>query len=111
MSAGDQDERSKAMAEQPGGLSVRVLATVLGVSPSTAHRYIVENRELPAEDGTITVGKTMGTDGKLRPNRRFDTTERDRLILDMRAEGSSVRAVAEAVGCSVGTVHRIVKRG
>lgn len=30
-------------------------------------------------------------------------------ILEMRADGYSMRKIAAAVGCSVGTVHRIVK--
>ncbi|WP_420898503.1 helix-turn-helix domain-containing protein [Cryobacterium lactosi] len=51
----------------------------------------------------------MGLDGKVRPSRRVDTTERDARISELRASGISIRAIATSVGCSVGTVHRVLK--
>lgn len=90
-------------------VSVRALAAAMGVSPSTMYRDLAAAPErAPAEDGTIRVGWTMGLDGKLRPSRRFDTSARDALIREMHASGASVRTIAAAAGCSVGTVHRIV---
>ena len=50
-----------------------------------------------------------GLDGKWRPNRRFDTAERDaRIVRAHRSEGKSMRAIAREAGCSVGTVHRVL---
>jgi DNA-binding NarL/FixJ family response regulator len=63
------------------------------------------------ENGVIPVGKVLGLDGKLRPGRRGDTTERDARIRQMRWSGLSLRAIADTVGCSVGTVHRVVNKG
>lgn len=56
----------------------------------------------------IPAGFCKGLDGKLRPNRRSDTTARDVRIIALHLEGKSMRVIAAAVGCSVGTVHRIV---
>jgi DNA-binding NarL/FixJ family response regulator len=53
---------------------------------------------------------TIGLDGKLRPAQRLDTTKRDKKIMKLRAQGKSVRAIAAEVGCSVGTVHRIIRK-
>ena len=103
------DEAPEDPRRRDGGLSIRALAAASGVSPSTAYRDLVAAPErAPAEDGTIRVGWTVGIDGKRRPNRRFDTSSRDALIRDMRSRGASVRTIAEAAGCSVGTVHRII---
>jgi len=52
----------------------------------------------------------LGLDGKWRPNRRFDTTHRDRQIVLLRSARKSIRAIAAEVGCSVGTVHRVLSR-
>jgi DNA-binding NarL/FixJ family response regulator len=60
-------------------------------------------------DGTVLVGWSMGVDGKRRPDRRFSTAERDAEILRRRSEGESIRGIAAGVGCSVGTVHRVVR--
>lgn len=54
-------------------------------------------------------GFVKGLDGKQHPAYRYDTTERDKLIRQLRAEGHSERAIAAAVGCSVGTVHRVIR--
>lgn len=52
----------------------------------------------------------LGLDGKWRPNRRFDTTQRDRQIVLLRSARRSMRAIAAEVGCSVGTVHRVLSQ-
>lgn len=93
-----------------GGLSLRVIAATAGVSPATVLRDLRKVNPDPG-DGTIRVGKTLGIDGKVRPNRRFYTGDRDAEILRRRDDGETIRAIAAAVGCSVGTVHRVVKRG
>ena len=54
--------------------------------------------------------KTIGLDGKLRPARRGDTTKRDQEILKLRMQGMSLRAIASKLGCSVGTVHRVIDK-
>jgi DNA-binding NarL/FixJ family response regulator len=52
----------------------------------------------------------LGLDGKWRPNRRFDTTLRDRQIVTLRVvNGKSIRAIGAEIGCSVGTVHRVLR--
>jgi transposase-like protein len=95
-----------------GLMSIRATASVLGVSPSTVMRDLKGQRERDGDgaDGTIMVGWTQGNDGKWRPDRRFSTRKRDATIRQLYAEGSSMRAIAGAVGCSVGTVHRVVHR-
>jgi DNA-binding NarL/FixJ family response regulator len=52
---------------------------------------------------------SLGLDGKRRPARRYDTRRRDTAIYRLRRDGSSVREIAAALGCSVGTVHRVVR--
>ncbi|BDD83453.1 hypothetical protein TPB0596_32160 [Tsukamurella pulmonis] len=52
--------------------------------------------------------RTVGKNGKIYPARAAGP-ERDAQIRALRAEGVSVRKIAAEVGCSVGTVHRIVK--
>lgn len=54
-------------------------------------------------------GWCFGLDGKWRPNRRHDTTQRDALIIRLHEQGMSVRGIAPAAGCSAGTVHRVLK--
>ncbi|MEU2198721.1 helix-turn-helix domain-containing protein [Isoptericola sp. NPDC019482] len=89
-------------------MSVRAIAAVTGVSPSTAHRDLASLPGYqPDAEGRIAVGRVMGLDGKVRPSRRFDTTARDQRIRELRDEGLSMRAIATEVGCSVGTVHRV----
>jgi DNA-binding NarL/FixJ family response regulator len=92
--------------------SIRAVAGLLQVSASTVVRTRQRNPGyLPDEDGTIRVGKCKGLDGKIRPNRRFDTTDRDARIVQLRSAGKAVRAIAREVGCSVGTVHRVISSG
>ena len=59
-------------------------------------------------DGKMVLGTTVGLDGKVRPDRLYDTTERDNQIRELRASGKSMREIAAEVQCSVGTVHRIL---
>lgn len=85
------------------------MAKALGLSPTTVMADIKSSAGyLPDQDGMIQVGKVMGLDGKVRPSRRSDTSARDVLIREMSAAGCSTRTIAASVGCSVGTVHRIV---
>lgn len=65
----------------------------------------------PDSDGMVTVDMTKGIDGKLRPNRQVDTTDRDKEIRRLHRDGQSMRSIANEVGCSVGTVHRIINKG
>lgn len=51
----------------------------------------------------------MGLDGKVYPRGAHLPYEVWHRILEMRRDGYSMRKIAAAVGCSVGTVHRIVK--
>lgn len=58
----------------------------------------------------VTVRMAKGLDGKLRPSRRVDNKERDKLIVELFWDASMVmRDIAAEVGCSVGTVHRVIK--
>lgn len=90
--------------------SVRAWAKALEMSPTTVMKYL-HRANPPDENGMILVRQTVGRDGRMRPDRRCDTTGRDALIRQRRAEGKSVRAIAAEVSCSVGTVHRVIKAG
>jgi DNA invertase Pin-like site-specific DNA recombinase len=59
----------------------------------------------------VTVELTKGLDGKIRPSRRVDTSDRDEHIRKLRREGATIRAIAAEIGCSVGTVHRVIENG
>ena len=91
--------------------SVRGVAKMVGLSPTTVMKAL---RERPGydgdEDGNIVIDRRLGLDGKVRPSRRFDTTDRDARIRELRADGKSMRAIADEVRCSVGTVHRVLSR-
>lgn len=98
-------------AERGPAMSIRAIASAQGVSPTTVLKIIQSQDDYrTADDGTITVGRTLGLDGKIRPSRRVDTTERDLTIVAMRDAGGSIREIAGKVGCSVGTVHRVISR-
>lgn len=85
------------------------MAGALGVSPSTIQRYRKSSPGYePDEDGTIAVTPVVGLDGKVRPSRRLDTDVRDNAIVELHRRGDSMRTIARKVGCSVGTVHRIL---
>jgi DNA-binding Lrp family transcriptional regulator len=87
-------------------MSIRAIAKAMGISPTTVLKL---TRAEPDEDGMILVGKTLGLDGKVRPDRLVDTTDRDaRIVRAYREEGKAMRAIASEVGCSVGTVHRVL---
>lgn len=94
-------------ADKDGGMSLRALAAVLRVSPAAVRRDL-RAAHPDAGDGTILVGKCMGLDGKMRPDRRFDTTVRDDNIRQLRASGATMRDIATSAKCSVGTVHRVL---
>jgi DNA-binding NarL/FixJ family response regulator len=89
--------------------SVRLLAENLkaagmdNVSPSSVWRVGKSKRGRQ-------MGLSLGRDGKLRPDRRFDTTRRDAEIIELHDQGVSMREIAAKVGCSVGTVHRVIKK-
>jgi transposase len=87
------------------GLSLRALAKVYGRSAATMGR-IEQRLNAPDKDGRVAVFDCTGLDRKVRPSRRLDT--RDRRIHTLRASGKSIRAIAAEVGCSVGTVHRVL---
>jgi IS30 family transposase len=73
-------------------VSVRRAAELLDVNPSTIQRR--RAREA------------------WRPRRALDDHDRatrDAAILTARADGASVRTIAADLGCSVGTVHRVIK--
>ena|SRR5258705_13346996 len=73
-------------------LPVRRAAELFGVNPSTIQRR--RARET------------------YRPRRALDEherAERDAAILTARAAGASIRDIAAALGCSVGTVHHAIK--
>jgi transposase len=89
------------------GMSLRAMSAVLGVSPSTVLRTLHEQSDLGG--GRFVLGTTVGLDGKTRPDRWCDTSERDSRIKQLREGGKSVREIAREVGCSVGTVHRVMK--
>lgn len=55
-------------------------------------------------------GFCLGIDGKWRPNTRTDTTDRDTRIAVLHKDGLSMREIAADTGCSVGTVHRVLRR-
>lgn len=83
-------------------MSTRQAAKVLGVSHSTIAR-------LRQGAGIV---RAEGRDGKFRLSRGLPELRavRDAEIVRLRESGAAVRTIAEAVGCSVGTVHRVIKR-
>lgn len=73
-------------------LPVRRAAELFGVDPSTIQRRRARETWRPRAALSDT-----------------DRADRDHAILIMRADGESIRAIAEHLDCSVGTVHRVVK--
>lgn len=90
-------------AEQLNATSLRAFAQRTRTSPSTLRRLLEVNGAADPAPKYV-----VGLDGKRHPARRTDTSARDSRIRSLRAEGRSVRAIATAVGVSVGTVHRVV---
>jgi len=101
----DPERRAKIEVMAPV-MSIRPAARIAGVSTSWLQQLLAEAST--NADGSIQVSMKMGLDGKVRPSRRFDVTGRDEAILSARAAGGSIRAIAAEVGCSVGTVHRVI---
>lgn len=54
---------------------------------------------------------TAAADGLLEPREDYlaRAEERGRRVLELRAEGKTIRAIAEELDVSVGTVHRHIK--
>ncbi|UQX11319.1 helix-turn-helix domain-containing protein [Candidatus Mycobacterium methanotrophicum] len=97
--------------KRTGGMSIRAIATALRVSPNTILKGLRESPGYaPDENGRIAVRRVQGIDGKIRPSRRFDTTARDDAIRSMRETGSTIRAIAAELNCSIGTVHRVLSK-
>lgn len=91
-------------------MSIRAMASAFGISPTTVQKEIREQPGYaPDENGTIEVRRILGLDGKKRPSRRVDTTDRDERIGTLRAAGQSIRGIAAELDCSVGTVHRVLR--
>jgi IS30 family transposase len=94
--------------ERTGGMSLRAIAVAFGVSATTVHRDVRRESHYD-DDGRLLVPLVLGLDGKVRPAVRFDTSGRDELIRQRRATGTPMRTIAAEIGCSVGTVHRVLK--
>lgn len=106
----EQKESLREISAMIGPVSIRTIAAITGSSPSTVMRARKQAPGYaPGTDGTITVIKVEGRDGKVRLSRRVDTTDRDATIRNLRDTGSTIRAIADSVDCSVGTVHRVLK--
>jgi IS30 family transposase len=89
--------------------SIRALALARGVAPSTVHRHRKRRTDYrPNDDGTV---MSKGLDGKLRPAQQVDTTDRDKRIRKLHRAKMPMRAIAAEIGCSVGTVHRVISKG
>ncbi len=90
--------------------SVRETAAKLGIRPTAVQHRRQRSPEYQADDdGMVTVERVRGRDGKLRPDRAVDTTQRDKQIFRLYyRDHKSMRAVAAELGCSVGTVHRVL---
>lgn len=95
-------------ALRDAGLSIRAVASALGVSPTTIQKYLL--LDTTNDDGSIEVPMRRGIDGKVRPGRQFDTSHRDQQIWAMHDDKLTIRQIASAAGCSPGTVHRVLKK-
>jgi DNA-binding NarL/FixJ family response regulator len=92
------------MTDQP------IRKEVSGLRAGTPDQGVQLDQNRAVEHLRDTKNWCLGLDGKWRPNRRFDTTRRDRRIVLIRSTGKSMRAIAAEIGCSVGTVHRVLSR-
>ena len=95
-------------------MSLREIALTSGVSPSTVLRDLKKTGGISitrTEDGNLLIPITKGLDGRSRPSVRYDTSGRDALIRQLRGDGLTIRAIAAQARCSVGTVHRVLRRG
>lgn len=108
------DEKADDLARALNKLSelpIRAFAGATGMSPSAAQRFLAQVSD--NGDGTIRVVRKKGMDGRVRPSRRYDTSGRDEEIRRLRKRSPvhwTIRDIATEVGCSVGTVHRVLKR-
>lgn len=101
------DQKMVILQLATGGLSIRAIASATGHSPTTVQRYLAD--WFTNDDGTLLVTTKQGLDGKRRPSRRYDTTERDERIRLLHGRLTPMADIAAEVGCSVGTVHRVLK--
>lgn len=89
-------------------MSTRAGTRLFGVSHSTMARMKQQANPVAA-DGTVAVTWVEGLDNRKRPSRPLDTAERDARIIELFRDGESTRAISANAGCSVGTVHRVIK--
>ncbi|MEI7717926.1 MAG: helix-turn-helix domain-containing protein [Mycobacterium sp.] len=100
--------RSRATVD-PATSTTPIAETDYTATPPGASEVSVQLRQNRAVEHPHDPGHwCLGLDGKWRPNRRFDTASRDRNIVGLRATGWSMRDIAAEMGCSVGTVHRVI---
>lgn len=93
--------------------SARQVAREVGGSKSTAHRARSTVPPGTTEQPATPAPKVETADGKRYPARRAgpdEVAERRRKAAALRAEGKPVRAVAEALGVSVGTARDLRQR-
>jgi hypothetical protein len=56
-------------------------------------------------------GRAEGEDGRVRPGfNRWDDPLVESQVQTLRQSGHTVREIAEVVGCSRGTAHRIIRK-
>jgi hypothetical protein len=97
-----QNKLDRALSEplpSPAGVQVRQVPSEL---PTPERQPAVRVRRDPAQWIT-------GLDGKHYP-RRTGGIRRDRQIVLLRSGGTPIRSIASEVGCSVGTVHRVLSQ-
>lgn len=68
-----------------------------------------EERRRKDRNDLTGVNHVNGSDGKVYPSGKHLPYEVWNQILEMHRDGYSMRKIATAVGCSVGTAHRIAK--
>lgn len=99
------DKKTVILQLAQGGLSIRAIASATGHSKTTIQKYLAD---WFTEGDTIWVHSKKGLDGKNRPSRRYDITERDEAIKRLHFEGKTQANIASEVGCSTGTVSRVL---
>jgi DNA invertase Pin-like site-specific DNA recombinase len=102
----DPNQRHRIFALHESGLSIRAIASATGCSPTTVHKYLTQ---LFAAGDTVGSKMKKGRDGKSRPSRRIDTSERDAEIIKLRQDHHTLTEIADLTNCSVGTAHRVLK--
>ena len=54
---------------------------------------------------------STGADGRTRPTwDRFNNDQTEQQVRELRQAGQSVRDIADTLGCSRGTAHRIIRK-